>query len=555
MKENRIIYTETKNILKKCSWEIIIKTIISILYRGALLVIPILWGKAIDLLTANQIHDAYRFVLVTLVVAIGYYISACLNQVSYYWLYNKMYKEYSSLTYRSIVRNSLYSLSRFRLGEFSNVVNNDIDIVVAFISDSIIQLVRLLEFIIIFYYFYTINFTIFVVTLFLCILMFIVLLFSGKRTKELNEKRKYYLDKKVAITHEVFHTIKEIKGFFVFKNVNERVKDVCSRYLDANGRYNVFTIAVKQIILCITEISKYVLAIYGMYLCSIGKMEVGTILVIYTYYGKLTDNYDIIGTLMTGMSDFKVSLQRLNRLLEYRVFHTHQDDLAPRDYQGVIKFSGVLYGNKKDPILNKVTFKIDCNSITAITGNPGTGKTGVFDLLMKMNEKHQGEIFIDGDQYEKISNEVYYNLVSIARKGPHFFDISIKDNLLLVEPDFKRVKEVCEKLGIDEEIMSLKHQYHTQINDPSEKVSNNLRAAVAIARVILKNSKIMMFDEIVSVLDAKYQECALTLLKELSADHTIILITRDPHVLSIANKVITFENNTVKNIRLVYQEA
>lgn len=555
MKENSIIYTETKNILKKCSWEIIIKTIISILYRGSLLVIPILWGKAIDLLTANQIHDAYRFVLVTLVVAVGYYISACLNQVSYYWLYNKMYKEYSSLTYRSIVRNSLYSLSRFRLGEFSNVVNNDIDIVVAFISDSIIQLVRLLEFIIIFYYFYTINFTIFVVTLFLCILMFIVLLLSGKRTKELNEKRKYYLDKKVAITHEVFHTIKEIKGFFVFKNVNERVEDVCSRYLDANGRYNVFTVVVKQIILCITEISKYVLAIYGMYLCSIGKMEVGTILVIYTYYGKLTDNYDIIGTLMTGMSDFKVSLQRLNRLLEYRVFHTHQDDLAPRDYQGVIKFSGVLYGNKKDPILNKVTFKIDCNSITAITGNPGTGKTGVFDLLMKMNEKHQGEIFIDGDQYEKISNEVYYNLVSIARKGPHFFDISIKDNLLLVEPDFKRVKEVCKKLGIDEEIMSLKHQYHTQINDPSEKVSNNLRAAVAIARVILKNSKIMMFDEIVSVLDAKYQECALTLLKELSADHTIILITRDPHVLSIANKVITFENNTVKNIRLVYQEA
>lgn len=555
MKEQNIIYKETKQILKKCSWEIILKIIISVLYRGTLLIIPILWGKAIDLLTANQFHASCRFVLITLAVTIGYYISACLNQVIYYWLYNKMYQNYSELIYKSVVRNSLYSLSRFRLGEFSNVVNNDIDIIVAFISDSIIKLVRLLEFVIIFYYFYTIDFTMFIVTFILSVLMFLVLLFSEKKTKELNEERKYHLDKKVAITHEVFHTIKEIKGFFVFQNINERVKEVCSHYLDANDRYNTFTVVIKQIILCIIEVFRYALAIYGMYLCTLGKMEIGTILVIYTYYGKLTDNYDIIGTLMSGLGDFKVSLQRLNRLLEYRIFHAHEDDLAPKDYKGVIKFSNVLYGNKKDPILNQVTFKIDCNSITAITGNPGTGKTGVFDLLMKMNRKHQGDILIDGDDYEKISNDVYYNLVSIARKGPHFFDISIKDNLLLVEPDFEKVREVCQKLGIDEEIMSLKHKYDTQINDPSEKVSNNLRAAIAVARVILKNSKIMMFDEIISVLDSKHQEYALTLLKELSADHTIILITRDSHILSVANKVITFENNVVKSVRLVYNET
>lgn len=554
MKDDAVIYKETKSILKNCTLEIILKIIISICYRGTLLIIPILWGRAIDLLTVNKYSDSYRLIFITLTITVGYYVSACLNQIIYYKLYNKMYTKYSNLVYRAIVNNSLYSLSRFQIGEFSNVLNNDVDIVVAFISDTIIKIIRILEFLIIFYYFYTIDFVVFLVTVILCIAMFVLLILSDAKTQRLNKNRKYQLDKKVAITHEVFHTIKEIKGFYVFKNVSERIKDVSNRYLHANDLYNIFTVVIKQIILVIIEIFRYGVVIYGAHLCSLGKMEIGAILVIYTYYGKVTENFDIIGTLMSGLGDFKVSLGRLNRLLEYRVLNLQTDMLPVKEYKGDIKFKDVLYGNKKDPILNRVTLKADCNSITVITGNPGTGKTGVFDLLMKMNRKHKGDILIDGDPYEKISDDVYYNLVSIARKDPHFFDLSIKDNLMLVSQNFGKVKKVCEQLGIYEEIMNLKHKYDTRINDSSEKVSNNLRAAIAIARVILKDSKIMMFDEIVSVLDSEHQRLVLDLLKELSSNHTILIITRDPSVIGIAHKVITFENNRVKNVRLVQSE-
>lgn len=550
MNSDAIIYRETKSILKKCSFGIILKFIISILYRGALLIIPILWGRAIDLVTAHNYDAGYRVILITLAVTVGYYFCTCLNQTIYYSLYSKMYKKYSGLVYSATVNNSLYSLSRFGIGEFSNVINNDIDIVVAFICDFFIKIIRMIEFLIIFYYFYTIDVTICIVTVVLCIIMFIFLILSEKKIKQLNRNRKYYLDKKTAITHEVFHTIKEIKGFYVFKSVNDRVKNICIKYLKAHSDYNSYSTNVKQVILGIIEVFRYVVAIYGVYLCSLGRMEIGSILVIYSYYAKVIDNYDIFGKFIASLGDFKVSLQRLNRLLEYRS-DIQTDILEEKDYKGNIKFQDVLYGNKKDPILNQVTLKIDSNSITVITGNPGTGKTGVFDLLMKMNKKHKGDILIDGDPYEKISNDVYYNLVSIARKEPHFFNLSIKDNLMLVSQNFSKVKKVCELLGIDEEIMSLKNKYDTQINDTNEKVSNNLRAAISIARVILKDSKIMMFDEIISVLDSEKEDLVLSLLKELSKDHTIILITRDLKVLSVADKIITFDNNRVKNVRLI----
>lgn len=537
---------ETKKILKNCWWEILIKFIISAAYRGTLLIIPIIWGKAIDMATKGSFDDSYRAVFITLVISVGYYICACLNNAIYYKLYNKMYKGYSDTIYSSIVNNSLYSLSRFKLGEFSNIINTDIDIVVTFLSDIIIKFVRILEFLIIYYYFYTIDFKMFLVTVGLSILMFCGFIITGKKTKELNKNRKISLDKKFAITHEVFNTIKEIKGFYVFKNVSERVNQVCTKYLKDNDLYISFTTYIKQIILGIIEIVRYGLAIYGIYLCSLGKMEVGTIIVIYTYYGKITENYDIIGTLMIGLEDFKVSLKRMNKLLEFKVDMGKIRFLPEKEYKGDIEFDGVLYGNRQDPILNRVSLTIRCNSITVITGNPGTGKTGVFDLLMKMNRKHKGDIFIDGDPYELIHDEIYYNLVSLVRKEPNFFDLSIKDNLMLVNDNFSTIKKVCEEIGIHDEILSLKNQYDTQINDTSEKISNNLKIAIAIARVLLKDSKIMMFDETINLLDTRYKETVINILKKLSTNHTIIMISRDEDVLKIADKIITFENNKIK---------
>lgn len=554
LKKKYPIKDETVLILKDCWWEILLKMLVSICYRGTLLIIPIFWGKAIDMVTGGKMGDCYWLVIVTLIITLGYYASACLNQVVYYKLYDRMYKSFSKTIYKSIVNNSLYSLSRFKLGEFSNIVNTDIDIVVKFLSDFTIKFVRILEIFIIFYYFYNINVPILVMTVLFSIAAFLTLVITGNKTKQLNQIRKKHLDKKFAITHEVFHTIKEIKGFFVFKSVNERIKNICAEYLEANAKYDTFSVVIKQIGLAIIETSRYVVSVYGMYLCSVGRLEIGTILVIYSYYTKLTENYDNVGSLMVGLEDFKVSSTRLNKLLEFKSSNEQPILTTSKDYEGNIKFKNVLYGNRKDPILNDVSLTIEQNSIVVITGDPGSGKTGIFDLLMKLNRKHSGQILIDGDPYEKINDEDYYNLVSLVRKEPNFFDLSIKDNLMLVTESFTRVKRICEDIGIHEDIMALKHKYDTQINDGGEKVSKNLKIAIAVARTMLKDSKIMMFDEAISVLDTKYKKNIIKLLKDLKKDHTIIIISRDEEILSLADKTITFDNNKVKKTRLNHND-
>ncbi len=540
------ITKETKRILKKCSFEIILKFIISVCYRGSLLIIPILWGKVVDYATAKNFDLSYKMIIFTIGLTVIYYVCAGLNQVIYYILYNKMYKSYSKLAYSSFIKNSIHSLSRFKLSEFNNIINNDLDIIVAFFSDTIIKVVQILEFLIIYYYFYKIDVKMFMITIIISVLMVVVLLLSNKTNRKLNTKRKTALDKKTSMTHEVFNTVKEIKGFYVFKSINERVKEKCAAYLKAHSRFNTFSTIIKNIVLLVIELARYALAAYGVYLFSIGKMEIGTILVIYSYYGKITENYNIIGTLTTGIEDAKVSLKRLNKLIEYRNDNNSFDYVDKKDYIGKIKFENVLYGNKKDPILNDVSFNINANSIAVITGPTGSGKTGVLDLLMKMNRKHKGNIFIDDVPYEKINDNTFYNLISLVRKEPNFFDLSIKDNLMLVGGNFKEVKKVCQSLGIHDEIMNLKDGYDTDINSSSSKISLNLKRGIGVARVILKDSKIIMFDEIIDTLEPELQNNVLNILDEMKKDHTIIIISREDNILEKADKIIRFDNNKIK---------
>ncbi len=537
---------ETKRILKKCSPQIILKFIISVCYRGSLLVIPIMWGKIVDYATAKNFPSSYRMIIIAVGVMLFYYLSVCLNQVFYYFLYNKMYKLYSKLAYSSFINNSIHSISRFKISEFNNIINNDLDIIVAFFSDTIIKVIQIMEFLIIYYYFYTIDIKMFVATVTVSLTMVLVLAILNQRTGKLNANRKQALDKKTTITHEVFNTVKEIKGFYVFKSVNERVKEKCANYLKAHSSLNTYSTIIKQIVFIIIEFARYTLIAYGIYLFSVGKMEIGTILVTYTYYTKIIENYEIIGTLTSGIQDAKVSLQRLNKLIEYRSNNEANDFISKKDYKGKIRFENVLYGNKKDPILNDVSFVINPNTISVITGPTGSGKTGVLDLLMKMNRKHKGNIFIDDVPYEKIDDDSFYNLISLVRKEPNFFDLSIKDNLMLVGGNFKEVRNVCIKLGIHDEIMSLKEGYDTDINNSSSKISINLKRGIAIARVILKDSKIIMFDEIIDTLESDLQNKVLKLLEEKKKDHTILLISREESILEKSDKIIRFDNNKIK---------
>lgn len=293
------------DIVKKSKKEVIIKVITSLFVRGLLLIIPIYWSKTINYLTENNIDKAYILIVLLLVLSILYYGWEYLNQRSWFKFYNKLYMEYTNL-----ITNENSNFDSITLAEFINIVNNDIDIICTFMGNSITRIIQVLEFLFIYSYFLSINTYIFIITIIISLIMLMLLLVSGKTVQNSNMKRKNTLDKKTIMLHNIFDNKKKKEK----ENSINDFHNSSNSYLNANFNYNMITTGITYVILACIEMTQYGIIFYGVYLVSMGKMEIGTIVLIYTYYAKIIANFQMLGTISADYRSFIVSLKRLQRI-------------------------------------------------------------------------------------------------------------------------------------------------------------------------------------------------------------------------------------------------
>lgn len=526
---------------KAAKKEYLIKLLSSVSIRAVLLIIPVLFSMAINLATKGEYTTAIIYIVVSIVLATIYRILEGINQNTLYDLYEKIYYYYNNLGINKTNENSIFSLSRFNVGQYTNILTSDVDIITAFFSNLVMRTVQILEFLVIYAYFLSINIWIFIVALVISITLILIIPLQNKKVEKYNGNKKAELDKLTFSLHEYFKNIKDIKCFNIFNKVAPKTKEQTNRYLKANSKYFVrYTWNTQKSLLTI-EIARLLSVGYGIYLVMQGRLEIDALLIIYNYYQKIIDNFGTILTLSVEYTNFKVSLERFNHLIEYSMTKKIINDKEERIVDGRIEFKNILYGYRNDPMLKDVSFEIEPNTLTVITGKDGNGKSGVFDLLLKLNRQHEGEILIDGTNINDISDEEYFSKISLLRQDTALFSMTIEDNLLLVEPDLKKIIEVCSKLGIHEDIMALKDRYNTIVGE-NDGIPSNLKKMIAIARIILKGSKIMLFDEALLGLTDSEQDKILDALLELKETHTIVIIAHDKNVIKNAEKIIEINN-------------
>ena len=216
------------------------------------------------------------------------------------------------------------------------------------------------------------------------------------------------------------------------------------------------------------------------------------------------------------------------------------------DYMnGTVEFKDVCFELKGNKILDKVSFKIYPNEINAIVGHSGSGKTTIVNLLYRLNHVKSGEILIDNESIYNYSKNVYFSNVSGVYQKPFVFDMSIKDNLSLVDADIQNQIEACKRVGIHEFIQSLPKGYNTIIGDEVHLLSEGQKQLLVIARALLSKSEILLFDEVTSNIDPTTTDKIAEILKDLKADHTIIMITHKPEMMEIADRVIVMDKGKV----------
>lgn len=541
---SRKLREEVKIIFNMAWKEIFSKFFSSILIRGLLLTIPIFLSIVINLTTKGSYTLAIIYTLIFIFIVLFYRFSEVLNQRFYYKLYNKIFSYYSNLGINKTKDNSIFSLSRFNLGQYTNTIITDVDIMSTFLASGVIRVVQIFEFFVIYIYFFILDKYLFISAVILSLIMLLVALKSGNRVQQLNEKRKSELDQMTASIHEYFIGIKEIKSFNIFNSISDITGKNINDYLDANAKYNKKNNFNNQFFLSFFELFRLLSIIYAIYLVNIGRIEIGVLLIIYNYYQKIIDNFASILTINVEFRNYKVSLKRFYRLIEYSHSKKIKNEVNVEDFKNTIEFKSILYGYKENPIFKNLSFKIKENQLVSITSRNSKQTSGIFDLLMKLNQPHEGSILINNVNIEDIDDKDYYNLISSSREEPAFFNMSIKDNLSIIENNYEEMVQVCKSIGVHETIMSLDKGYDT-IMDNKINLTTIDKQLLSLARVLLKNSKIMLFDESIGSFDESTQNKIRKIFNKLKVDHTIIVACHNKKIMEISDKIIVIDNKKV----------
>ncbi len=535
---------ELESVNKKCKFLYAMKFLVSCALRAVLLVIPFFYSYAVEEITDGNINKAFLLVTFLLIFTILYYLSEIINDFAYEKLYHKLYLELTKIELNFTEKNSIYSLSRITLGEYNSIMTSDINSVADCYASIPMAVARVIELVFIFYYFLSVNSGVFFLALVISIIVVVALYFGNEKVNQINIQDKTTHDQRLGVLQEYFLGMKEVKGFRLFHSISNRIQKNYETYLNWHTKYGFFKVVVKYSALAIVDVSKILFLFYGFYLAHNNQMSLAVILLVYSYFEKLTSNF-------TGLLDFNnlwqnssVAKKRLFKLKEF----SHDDIINENSKtigKGVVDFNDIIYGNRNDPILNHFTLHINSHNITVVTGPTGSGKTGIIDLLLKLNKQHEGTIKIDKVDINDYADGVYFSSVAAVRKNPIFFHMSIRDNLEVLEPDFEKIVEVCKEIGVHDDIMKLQNGYDTVISESASNVTNDVKYLLSIARVILKNPKVLLFDETLNAFPKEVDLQLMEYFRKTKGKHSVVIISKEKHVIEEADQVVYMEKGQV----------
>lgn len=453
-------------------------------------------------------------------------------------LYNDVYRKLHDEIVGKLEIIDLKYFNTHSKGEILNIVNQDIKILAEFgtwLSNAILLFISFLISIIILA---RISIGLMVLGIIVNSVVIYILNIYNEKYEVLTKEGKLKADEEMQFYSELLTGLKDIKIFNILDNLRLKYKELNESYIVVHNKQINNQIISNIISPSITMGTEIILLCYACYNCLNGYFEIDTVLVIQSYFGMLFSSLsDFISTL--GELRIKnVSIERYDNFVHSDMTVCFSDEkLAGIEDYGV-ELENVCFSYGKNQVLKELNLSIKSNSLNALVGDSGCGKSTLFNLLLRFEREYLGKILVGKYSIEEYSKDEYAKIMTCVSQQPYLFHMSIYDNLALINSDMNKIREACKQAEIDDYIMSLPMKYDTVLEEAAINISGGQKQRITIARALLKNSKILLCDEVTSALDEKTASGLFQTLTKLKDEHTIILISHKPHEYNQCENII-----------------
>ena len=288
----------------------------------------------------------------------------------------------------------------------------------------------------------------------------------------------------------------------------------------------------------------------GGFFIADGSLQVTDLAIYALYIGIFINPLDV---LINFTESFQKGYSGFKRFIEVVDSHPEivdkQNATALCNVQGQITFKDVSFQyTQTSEVLSQVNISIEAGKKIALVGPSGGGKTTLCSLLPRFYDVVSGAVCIDGIDVRDVTLQSLRNAIGIVQQDVYIFAGSVRDNIAYGKPNAtqEEIVEAAQNANIHEFIMSLEDGYNSYVGERGTRLSGGQKQRLAIARVFLKNPKILILDEATSALDNESERYIQSSLEKLSKDRTTIIVAHRLTTIRNADEIIVINNNGIQ---------
>ncbi len=458
-----------------------------------------------------------------------------------YDLKNEIYNHYQVL--------SLAFYRRHNTGDLMNRVTEDVSRVRMYLGPGIMYSINtIVLFIMVIYFMLTVNVRLAIFSLLPMPVLVVTIYYVNSIINARSEKIQQRLSSLSSFVQENFSGIRVIKSYV-------REKFVQKKFAEESEGYKTQSMALVQVQALFYPLMLLLIGISNVIIIYVGGVEVmkgnvtpGNIAEFIVYLSQLMFPVISLGWVTSLVQRAAASQKRINEFLK-----TEPDIKSPNNekhqIKGEITFQNVsfTYPDTGIQALKNVSFTAKPGEMVAIIGRTGSGKSTIANLIMRMYDCDSGEIAIDGQALTRQNLDNYRSQVGFVPQEVFLFSDTIANNIAFSADklDMPRVEQAAKDAAVYHNIVEFEKGFETMIGERGITLSGGQKQRVSIARAIIKEPRVLIFDDCLSAVDTRTEEEILNNLGNIMHGKTSIIIAHRISTIKNANKILVMDAGAI----------